>query len=186
MKGATLDEIQAGRLTDVSIHAPMKGATPSVLTGKSLIKVSIHAPMKGATWNHSLSCPVCYVSIHAPMKGATNLIFAAMFQSTHPWRVRQQKDIFIVSFACTDGDISPLIQFVLTKLGIWLKYFYRNWGFSRLIRCSLYLRTVNLCLPPVLMHKFRHRVICNVMLADYGQISRFLSSIPYWIFSPSW
>ena len=37
--------------------------------------------------------------------------------------VRQQKDIFTVSFACIDGDIFPRIQFVITKFRDLIKIF---------------------------------------------------------------
>ena len=80
--------------------------------------ISIHAPVKGATkaswipWPHSAyfnprtregcdaitkeqSADALDISIHAPVKGATpdplpEAVHALRFQSTHPWRVRQQ------------------------------------------------------------------------------------------------
>ena len=63
------------------------------------------------------------VSIHAPLArcdGGTTLRRGCLprFNPRTSCEVRQQKDVFIVSFARIDGDISPLIQFVLTKLRI--------------------------------------------------------------------
>ena len=67
---------------------------------EAYITVSIHAPMKGATMIIASPLYLIEVSIHAPVKGAT------------------AKGLFTVSFACIDGDMAPLIHFLLTTLGI--------------------------------------------------------------------
>ena len=56
--------------------------------------------MKGATAQIDSLVTARVVSIHAPVKGAT------------------AKGLFTVSFACIDGDMAPLIHFLLTTLGI--------------------------------------------------------------------
>lgn len=56
--------------------------------------------MKGATMIIASPLYLIEVSIHAPVKGAT------------------AKGLFTVSFACIDGDMAPLIHFLLTTLGI--------------------------------------------------------------------
>ena len=95
----------------------MKGATALYDRFHDRLAISIHAPMKGATWitnryvisflhfnprthegcdfvKHFNHPQADAISIHAPMKGATlpggRFITAIwIFQSTHPWRVRQ-------------------------------------------------------------------------------------------------
>ena len=47
----------------------------------------------------------------------------ACFNPRTSCEVRQQKDIFTVSFACIDGDIFPRIQFVITKFRDLIKIF---------------------------------------------------------------
>ena len=68
------------------------------------------------------------VSIHAPLARCdqTNLMTSiknSRFNPRTSCEVRQQKDIFTVSFACIDGDIFPRIQFVITKFRDLIKIF---------------------------------------------------------------
>ena len=69
-------------------------------------KVSIHAPLAR-----------CDVTVVGPTKVAIS------FNPRTSCEVRQQKDIFTVSFACIDGDIFPRIQFVITKFRDLIKIF---------------------------------------------------------------
>ena len=63
-----MEEIDQGKITYISIHAPVKGATPQqVLDTAQELYISIHAPVKGAT-------PPRYVPF----------LSTAQFQSTHP------------------------------------------------------------------------------------------------------
>ncbi len=77
----------------ISIHAPAKGATYKLASNQvSNDVISIHAPAKGATNDFEIVNHYTDISIHAPAKGATYLTEAnlnrALFQSTHPRRVR--------------------------------------------------------------------------------------------------
>ena len=144
MKGATKDARQLVAAVDVSIHAPVKGATRSgpsyarpricfnprtregcdvkALQSPIAAFVSIHAPVKGATLYHRNMIRSCYVSIHAPVKGATpdrRTPLDHRHVSIHaPVKGATAKGLFTVSFACIDGDMAPLIHFLLTTLGI--------------------------------------------------------------------
>ena len=59
-------------ITLISIHAPMKDATSDVGERFLFREISIHAPMKDATFNALTSSTL------------------ALFQSTHPWRMRHK------------------------------------------------------------------------------------------------
>ena len=117
VKGATLSFVRVNLYTIISIHAPVKGATKCVICASALPVrfqsthpwrvrqkanlyyfssplISIHAPVKGATTHFSTAGKSRDISIHAPVKGATTIdathqILDIVFQSTHPWRVRQ-------------------------------------------------------------------------------------------------
>ena len=59
------------------------------------IIVSIHAPIQGATFAYATLILSGIVSIHAPIQGATRTARSSYrrkwFQSTHPYRVRQEQ-----------------------------------------------------------------------------------------------
>ena len=124
LRGATTEQNFDALTGQVSIHAPLARCDrrttrvdryvfrfnprtscevrhPIFLINRLERFVSIHAPLARCDCNHL----GCYRHSHR-------------FNPRTSCEVRQQKDIFIVSFACIDGDIFPLIQFVLTKLGI--------------------------------------------------------------------
>ncbi len=69
------------------------------------IHVSIHAPAQGATLEQDQFFRVAAVSIHAPAQGATQeanqlRVDDAMFQSTHPRRVRPAATPTTLTMAC--------------------------------------------------------------------------------------
>ena len=65
---------EQGKLTTVSIHAPVWGATGirPADHGRCIV-VSIHAPVWGATLRLPAGVQVAHVSIHAPVWGATTV-----------------------------------------------------------------------------------------------------------------
>ena len=93
IQGATVCRKGQSGKSFVSIHAPIQGATRLAIPAPLSIVVSIHAPIQGATVCVVGEGVQLLVSIHAPIQGATLqyqiLILYIMFQSTHPYRVRQ-------------------------------------------------------------------------------------------------
>ena len=61
--------IDAGKIHQVSIHAPVKGRRYFDIWANCGIEVSIHAPVKGRPVSIAYPYSHCFVSIHAPVKG---------------------------------------------------------------------------------------------------------------------
>ena len=151
----------------VSIHAPVKGATLRLCSLLSPPSFQSTHPWRVRhytieTWYGVATFQSTHPwRVRRPTEERPSII--GTFQSTHPWRVRlgllgrsirrhkvsihapvkgaTAKGLFTVSFACIDGDMAPLIHFLLTTLGIWSKFLYFNQVFWQRRRCSLSLRT---------------------------------------------
>ena len=92
-RGATFDNLEIRKISDISIHAPTRGATRENMKNLSECKISIHAPTRGATSSILRSQKITlyfnprsykrsdlymdclendsFISIHAPTRGAT-------------------------------------------------------------------------------------------------------------------
>ena len=102
--------------------------TPHFITYR-IWRVSIHAPLARCdSYHHYFRQNTSEFQSTHLLRGATTGCplrcgLSGSFNPRTSCEVRQQKDIFTVSFACIDGDIFPRIQFVITKFRDLIKIF---------------------------------------------------------------
>ena len=99
--GCDVEDVKAGNLDTVSIHAPAWGATLIVTIILFIRFVSIHAPAWGATFRYSpdkgeMQSFNPRTRVGCDIINDIKRIKSAMFQSTHPRGVR--RDIRTMSF----------------------------------------------------------------------------------------